>query len=88
VAGDDREQERIELVYRRPDPALTNGPPFNAVPFRRSAARAARLAVSSVGDAGFLRWQLWGPFSYSVNGVAQTKNITREVFASPGTVCH
>jgi hypothetical protein len=28
-----------------------------------------------------------GTFAYTVNGVAQTKAITREVFVSPGTVC-
>jgi hypothetical protein len=26
-------------------------------------------------------------FSYTVNGVSQTKPVTREVFAAPGTVC-
>ena len=26
-------------------------------------------------------------FAYSVDGVSQTKPITREVFRSPGTVC-
>jgi hypothetical protein len=26
-------------------------------------------------------------FAYTVNGIAQTKAITRQVFAPPGTVC-
>jgi hypothetical protein len=26
-------------------------------------------------------------FAYTVNGVAQTKQITREIFRAPGTVC-
>jgi hypothetical protein len=26
-------------------------------------------------------------FAYTVNGISQTKQITREVFASPGTLC-
>jgi hypothetical protein len=29
-----------------------------------------------------------GTFSYTVDGVTQTKTITREVFAPPGTTCH
>jgi hypothetical protein len=29
-----------------------------------------------------------GIFSYTVDGVAQTKSITREIFVSPGTICH
>ena len=28
-----------------------------------------------------------GTFAYTVNGVSQSKPITREVFVSPGTVC-
>ena len=27
-------------------------------------------------------------FAYTVNGVAQSKAITRQVFAAPGTVCY
>jgi hypothetical protein len=27
-------------------------------------------------------------FAYTVNGVAQTKAITREILQSPGTTCH
>ncbi len=26
-------------------------------------------------------------FAYTVDGISQIKSITREVFASPGTVC-
>jgi hypothetical protein len=28
-----------------------------------------------------------GSFAYTVNGVAQTKAITRQVFRTPGTIC-
>ena len=28
-----------------------------------------------------------GTFAYTVNGVSQTKAVTREVFTNPGTVC-
>jgi hypothetical protein len=28
-----------------------------------------------------------GTFAYTVNGIARTKPITRQVFRAPGTVC-
>jgi len=28
-----------------------------------------------------------GSFAYTVNGIAQTKTITRQVFHPPGTLC-
>jgi predicted esterase len=61
----------------------TNGPPFNAVPFNpasvvATAVGAATFTFSDGNNASF---------AYTVNGISQTKNITREVFANPGTVC-
>jgi hypothetical protein len=61
----------------------TTGPPFNAVPFRPSDVKAtvvgsATFTFSDGNDA---------TFAYTVNGVSQTKAITRQVFESPGTVC-
>jgi lysyl endopeptidase len=61
----------------------TTGPPFGAIPF--DPAKVTREPVGSAsltfadGNAG--------TFSYVVNGVAQTKPITRNVFRPPGTVC-
>jgi serine protease len=54
----------------------TSGPPFNVVPFFPSAVHAtpvgsATLTFSNVDN---------GTFAYVVNGVAQTKAITRQVF--------
>jgi hypothetical protein len=59
------------------------GPPFNAVPFDPgkvvpTKVGTATLTFTDGNDA---------TFAYTVNGVSQTKNITREVFAPPGTVC-
>jgi len=56
----------------------SKGPPFNAVPFNpaqvaATAVGAGTLTFSDVNDA---------TFSYTVNGVAQVKNITREVFGT------
>jgi hypothetical protein len=61
----------------------TSGPPFNAVPFNpasvvATAVGAATFTFSDGNNASF---------AYTVNGISQTKNITREVFANPGTVC-
>ena len=67
---------------------LTQGPPFNAVPFPPlgspggATGRVVGTAVLSFFDGNS------GTFSYTVDGVAQIKNITREVIAAPGTVCH
>jgi hypothetical protein len=61
----------------------TTGPPFAAIPF--DPTKVTRTAVGSVslvfasGNAA--------AFSYNVNGIAQTKQITRYVFRLPGTVC-
>jgi hypothetical protein len=61
----------------------TNGPPFNAVPFD-----PAKVAATAVGTAAFTFTDgNTGTFNYTVNGVTQTKAITREVFVAPGTVC-
>jgi hypothetical protein len=62
----------------------TTGPPFNAVPFNSSAVRlvpvgSATFTFADGNDA---------TFAYTVNGVAQVKTITRQVFRTPGTVCH
>jgi hypothetical protein len=61
----------------------TTGPAFNALPFNPAnvvptAVGSATLTFSDGNNA---------TFAYTVNGVAQNKAITREVFAAPGTVC-
>ena len=61
----------------------TTGPPFNASPFL-----PANVQYTDVGTATFTFSDgNTGMFQYTVNGVTQTKTITREVFVSPGTVC-
>jgi serine protease len=67
---------------------LTNGPPFNAVPFPPiGSPGGATGSVVGTATLSFFDGNS-GIFSYSVDDVVQTKNITREVFTSPGTVCH
>ena len=62
----------------------TTGPAFSAAPFdpnRVSLTAVGTLALTFAnGNAA--------TFAYSVNGVSQAKSITRQVFRSPGTVCH
>ena len=64
-------------VYR------TSGPPFNSVPFNPD-----NVAASAVGNAhlSFADGNT-GLFSYTVDGISQVKQITRELFSSTGTVC-
>ena len=59
------------------------GPPFSAVPFDPT-----KVAGTPVGSATFTFADgNNATFDYTVNGIAGTKHITREVFAPPGTVC-
>ena len=61
----------------------TTGPPFNSVPFDPS-----KVVGTAVGTATFTFADgNTGTFGYTVNGVTQTKAITREIFVAPGTVC-
>ena len=66
------------ILYR------TTGPAFNAVVFdpTKVISTAVGMATFSVVDGNTVT------FDYTVNGIAQIKTITREVFQPPGTVCH
>jgi len=62
----------------------TSGPAFSAVPFDPTKVQRTLVGTSmfSFADGNA------GTFSYNVNGVTQSKNITRELFQPPaGTVC-
>ena len=61
----------------------TTGPPFDSVPFDPT-----KVGATAVGAATFTFTDgNTGTFNYTVNGVTQTKAITREVLVAPGTVC-
>lgn len=61
----------------------TTGPAFNASPWN-----PAQVAATQVGTATFAFDDAnSGTFSYTVNGVTQSKPITRQVFGTPATVC-
>jgi hypothetical protein len=61
----------------------TAGPPFDAIPFDPARVSAAPVGSMSLrftdGDDG--------TFAYTLNGVSQSKQITRQVFQGLGTVC-
>ena len=61
----------------------TTGPAFSAVPFSPAA-----VALTSVGNATitFVDGN-HATFAYTVNGITQTKQITRQIFRPPGTAC-
>jgi len=61
----------------------TTGPPFNSVPFL-----PANIGLTAVGTLTltFANGNA-ATFAYTLNGVTQSKSITRQVFNAPGTVC-
>ncbi|HYC38446.1 MAG TPA: choice-of-anchor D domain-containing protein [Usitatibacter sp.] len=61
----------------------TTGPVFSTATWNNSA-----VGVTSVGTGTLAFTDMSnGTFSYTVNGVSQTKPITRQVFSSPATIC-
>jgi len=61
----------------------TTGPAFNSVPFN-----PANVVATAVGTATFTFADgNDATFAYIVNGIAQKKAITREIFGGSGTVC-
>lgn len=67
---------------------LTTGPPFSAVPFDPTKVESTPVGTATLtftnGNAA--------TFSFTVNRasgpVVRTKQLTRQVFVSPGTTCH
>ena len=61
------------------DLVTTHGPPFSATPFDPNA-----VTLSTVGQATLTFTDAnTAQFSYTVNGVAQVKTLTREFFGTP-----
>jgi len=61
----------------------TTGPPFNAMPFLASNVVATEAGTVSLTFTDGKT----GTFKYTLDGVTQTKAITRQVLVAPGTVC-
>ena len=61
----------------------TTGPAFDAMPWNPAQVTVTQVgtATLSFGDGNN------GTFAYTVDGVSQSKSITRQVFSAPATVC-
>jgi hypothetical protein len=63
--------------------STVTGPPLNAVPFDPGDVVETVVGSATVTFADGNH----ASFAHLVNGVAQTKSITRPVFVPPGTAC-
>jgi hypothetical protein len=61
----------------------TTGPAFSANPWNPAGVGATQVGT---GTFSFTATNA-GAFNYTVNGITQTKNITRQSFGLPATVC-
>ncbi len=64
-----------------------SGPPFNSVPFPPEGSPGGAIETEVGTATATFAGGNSATFAYTVNGVAQTKTITRQVFVPPGTVC-
>jgi hypothetical protein len=66
------------------DVFVATGPAFDSIPWNSSQVVETTVGTVTLtftdGNSA--------TFAYTVNGISQTKTITRQVFAPPGTVCH
>jgi hypothetical protein len=61
----------------------TTGPAFNAMPWNPANVTRTPVGTTTLTFANGNS----ATFAYTVNAISQTKQITREIFRSPGTVC-
>jgi hypothetical protein len=61
----------------------TSGPAFNAIPWNPAGVALTQVGTMTLTFADGNH----ATFAYTVNGFSQTKEITREIFRAPGTVC-
>ena len=61
----------------------TSGPAFNATPWNPAGVTLTQVGTLMLTFADGNH----ATFAYTVNGISQTKQITREIFRAPGTVC-
>ena len=61
----------------------TSGPAFNATPWNPGGVTVMQVGTVTLTFADGNR----ATFAYTFNGVSQAKQIVREVFRAPGTVC-
>lgn len=75
--------ERVAANTWTGDIFQTRGPAFSAVPWDPAQVTATRVGTGTLRftDANN------GSFAYNVNGIGQTKEITRQLYASPNSNC-
>jgi hypothetical protein len=62
----------------------TTGPAFSASPWNASG-----VVATPVGTATFTFTDIGnGTFAYTVNGISQSKAITRQVYSAPASTCN
>jgi hypothetical protein len=61
----------------------TSGPAFNAIPWNPAGVTLTQVGSVTLTFADGNH----ATFAYTVNAISQTKQITREIFRAPGTVC-
>jgi len=61
----------------------TTGPAFDAAPWNPSAVNVTQVGTATLTFANGNH----ATFAYTVNGISRAKQITREIFRTPGTVC-
>lgn len=61
----------------------TSGPPYNSVPFDPAAVTVAEVGTLKLTFQNGNQ----GTFDYTLDGVTQSKPITRQIFRTPGTIC-
>jgi hypothetical protein len=61
----------------------TSGPAFNAIPWNPAGVTLTQVGTMTLMFADGNH----ATFAYTVNGISQTKQITREIFRAPGTMC-
>ena len=67
--------------------STVTGPPFNAVPFPPEGSPGGAIETIVGTASSTFKDGNNATFAYTVNGVSQTKPISRFVFRAPGTVC-
>ena len=63
------------------DVFTTTGPPFNAVPWGAVVETTVGTVTLTFTDG------TTATFAYTVNGITQTKTITRQSFSAAATIC-
>jgi hypothetical protein len=82
LVASNAERESLPNVFSGPL-YRTTGPVFSAVPFNPAA-----VVVTAVGTVSFrFSSTTTGSFTYTVNGVTQTKTITRQEYGTPVPTC-